>query len=342
MQRGHEVTWLACEYEGAQPEEIGADGIRYRRHGHWKTANLQLPTVLREEARSGGFDVVLEDINKIPFYSPLHVKIPVLAMVPHLFGTTIFRETDWLTALYVYAWEWPIRWVYRNCLFSVASPSTSRDIEARGIRPDRIHVVYNGMEHERYLIDDPPERSPTPQLIHLGRLRKYKSADVAIRALVHIREPLPEARLVMIGDGPEEQALRSLAQRLGVADAVDFRGYLPREEIVRELYRSHVLVNPSPKEGWGLTVIEANECGTPVVASRRPGLVDSVRDGETGLLAEYGDDRDFANKALTLLTDPPLWRLCSENAVRWARQFSWDEAADLTEELLRRSIAEAR
>ena len=103
------------------------------------------------------------------------------------------------------------------------------------------------------------------------------------------------------------------------------------------LYRTHLFLNPSPKEGWGLTVIEANECGVPVVASRRPGLVDSVRDGETGLLADYGDDADFAAKALTLLTDPPLWRTMSENAVRWARSFSWDDAALATEALLERS-----
>jgi glycosyltransferase involved in cell wall biosynthesis len=103
-----------------------------------------------------------------------------------------------------------------------------------------------------------------------------------------------------------------------------------------------VLLNPSPKEGWGLTVIEANECGTPVVASRRPGLVDSVRDGETGFLAEYGDAEDFAEKTLALLGDPPLWRLCSDNAVRWARGFSWDEAAEKTETLLVRSVESRR
>jgi glycosyltransferase involved in cell wall biosynthesis len=125
-----------------------------------------------------------------------------------------------------------------------------------------------------------------------------------------------------------------MVRKLGIDDAVNFMGYRPREEIVDELYRSHLFLNPSPKEGWGLTVIEANECGVPVVASRRPGLQDSVRDGETGFLADYGDPDDFAAKALTLLTDPPLWRMMSENAVRWARGFSWDDAARQTESLL--------
>jgi glycosyltransferase involved in cell wall biosynthesis len=336
--RGHEVTWIACRYEGCAVEEVAEDGIRHVRGGDWHLANFALPRLMRHELRQRPYDVVLEDINKIPFYAPLHTRLPVLVMIPHLFGRTIYRETNPLAASYVLAWEWPIPWIYRNCLFSVASASTASDLRRRGIAAARIEVVHNGMEHECYQLDTPPPRGEHPTLIHLGRLRRYKSVDVAVRAFPKIRSVHPGARLVIIGDGPEEQNLRQLAARLGVADSVEFRGYLPREEIVEQLYRSHVLLNPSPKEGWGLTVIEANECGTPVVASRRPGLVDSVRDGETGLLATYGDADDFAQKTLTLLGDLPFWRLCSENAVRWARSFSWDEAAEKTEALLVKSV----
>jgi uncharacterized membrane protein YbhN (UPF0104 family) len=112
--------------------------------------------------------------------------------------------------------------------------------------------------------------------------------------MARIHSSLPEARLVVIGEGPEQRRLEALARRLGVAAAIEFRGYRPRQDIVEELHRCHVLLQTSPKEGWGLTVIEANECAVPAVASRAPGLVDSVRDGETGLLARYGDAEDFA------------------------------------------------
>jgi len=173
-------------------------------------------------------------------------------------------------------------------------------------------------------------------------LRRYKSVDVVVRAMVKIREARPTTQLNIVGDGPDEARLQGLAQKLGLGDAVHFLGYRPRHEIVDLLYRSHLFLNASPKEGWGLTVIEANECGVPVVASRRPGLVDSVRDGETGLLADYGDPDDFAHKSLELLTDPPLWRAFSENAVRWARSFSWEKAANDTEALLDRAVRERR
>jgi glycosyltransferase involved in cell wall biosynthesis len=303
-------------------------------------ANFALPRLMRQELARQQFDVVLEDINKIPFYAPLYTDLPVVVMVPHLFGKTIFRETNPLFASYVIGFEWPLRFVYRHSLFSAASASTAADLRRRGIDASRIEVIHNGMDHSRYELTPPPPRNREPTLIHIGRLRRYKSVDVAVRAMAIVQAQLPTARLVVIGEGPEQSRLQSLARRLGVADAIEFRGYRPRSEIVDQLYRSHVLLQTSPKEGWGLTVIEANECRVPAVASRAPGLVDSVRDGETGLLARYGDAADFAAKALRLLADEALRLRMGEAAQRWARSFSWDAAASASEALLLRALAE--
>lgn len=325
--QGHEVTWLACSYPGAAAEEMGEDGIHYRRRGNWRLANFTLPGLLKDELRRGGYDLIVEDINKVPFFTPCHTRLPVLVIVPHLFGATVFREADPLTASYVYLSERPIPRVYRHSHFLAISKSTADDLVRRGIDAERVEIVECGMDHRPYRLDDPPARARVPTIVHLGRLRRYKSVDVVLRALAAIRRTLPEAVLEIVGDGPDEKRLRALAEDLGLSEAVRFRGYLPRAEIVRVLYQSHLFLNPSPKEGWGLTVIEANACGVPVVASRRPGLVDSVREGETGLLAEYGKAEDFAAKALELLTDPPLWRSYSENAVRWARSFNWEDCA---------------
>jgi len=337
VEKGHEVTWLAASYPGAPGEEIGQDGIRYRRRGHWRLANFVLPRLMKEELARRDYDLVVEDINKIPFYSPRHTRLPVLVIVPHLFGPTVFRETNPLAAAYVYLSERPIPRIYRDCLFLAISDSTARDLQSRGIAPENVAVVECGMDHRPYLRDDPPPRAEVPTLVHLGRLRRYKSVDVVIRALASIRKVLPATVLEVVGDGPDEARLRRLAAGLGLQEAVRFRGHLPREEVVEVLYSSHLFLNPSPKEGWGLTVIEANMCGVPVVASRRPGLVDSVRDGETGLLADYGDPSDFADKALQLLTDPPLWRTMSENARRWAHSFRWEDCAQRSIALMERA-----
>src|SRR5262249_43785087 len=157
---------------------------------------------------------------------------------------------------------------------------------------------------ERYQLPAPPPRAAVPTLVHLGRLMRYKSADVAVRAFARVHAELASARLVMAGDGPERGRLERLASKLGVRTSAEFRGFVAHADKVDRLGRSHVAFNASPKEGWGLTVVEANACGVPVVASRRPGLVDSVRDGETGVLVPYSDAAAFAAAALALLRDP--------------------------------------
>jgi len=109
-----------------------------------------------------------------------------------------------------------------------------------------------------------------------------------------------------------------------VADAVRFLGALPNAGKVAALNAAQVAVCPSPKEGWGLTVIEANACGTPVVASRSPGLTESVRDGETGLLTPHGDHAALAAAIVRLLTDRSLRLRMSDAALAWAHGFDWE------------------
>ena len=320
---GHEVELVVAGYDGA-PADDEIDGVRIHRRGHWAVANLALPPVVRALLRRRSYDLLVEDINKIPFYTPLYKgDVPLLAIVPHLFGSTVYREANPLLATYVYTAERLLPRVYRDVDFEVISPSTRDDLIARGLAPDRVKVVYCGLDHARFELADPPARSRTPLVVTWSRLRRYKSIHVAIAAFAKIRDQLGDARLLIVGRGPDERRLRRLVRRLGLNDSVVFAGYLPWDELVRVLYSAHVFLNPSPKEGWGLTVVEANRCGLPVVASDRPGLRDSVREDQTGMLVPYGDSDAFARGALRLLTDTDLWRDYSAAAKRWAAGFSW-------------------
>lgn len=337
VRRGHQVLLLASRYPGCALEaRIG--GVQVRRHGSWWNANFALLRAARAELRRGGWDVVLEDVNKIPFFTPLVTRLPVVVLVPHLFGTTIFRETNPILGSYIWLLERPLPWVYRRARFMPVSASTRADLVRRGIAAERASVVHNGLDFERYDLAQPPPREPRPTFVHLGRLMRYKSADVAVRAMQHVRRALPEAQLLVAGDGPDLPRLQRLARQLGLGDAVRFLGYLPHADKVDLLWRSHVLLNPSPKEGWGLTVVEANACGVPVVASRRPGLVDSVRDGETGRLVPYGDARAMAAAAVDLVRDPQQWSAFGARAREWARRFTWDDAALQTERILLQAV----
>lgn len=335
VERGHRATWIASSFRGANAFD-SYDGIDVIRKGDWWNANFELPRALRAFLRRERADLIVEDINKIPFFSPRVTDVPVLPVIPHLFGATVFRETNPVLASYVWFWERFIPSVYRDCNFCVISPSTRDDLVSRGIAPERIDVVLCGLDHSRYRVIPGVERFERPTVVHFGRVRKYKAIDVVIRAVRRMRERIPDVQLVIIGDGPELESLRRFAAAVDMADAVDFTGRVSAEEMVETLNRCHLFMNASPKEGWGLTVVEANACGVPVVGSNRPGLKDSILDGKTGYLVEYGDDAAFAERGAELLSDAALWNRMSKAALEWAGTMTWERTANEMEQLFLR------
>jgi len=337
---GHRVTLFCSNYPGGKPEEVIA-GIRIVRRGNRYNFNLIAPLHLRRLARAETFDLLVEDVNKIPFYTPLYLRLPTLVVIPHLFATTVFREINAVLATYIYLAERPVVRVYRGFPFNVISESTADDLAARGIPRADISVIHCGIDAATYSHDPAAAKYERPTVLYLGRIKKYKSVQHLVRAMALVRERVPGARLMVVGTGDYLAPLRALAAKMRLGDDVEFPGYVPLEEKVARMRRAHVAVLPSLKEGWGLTNIEANAVGTAVVAADSPGLRDSVRDGETGLLYPYGDIAALAERLVRVLTDVPLRQRLEAGALRWAARFNWDDAAREFEALALR-VAEGR
>jgi glycosyltransferase involved in cell wall biosynthesis len=331
VERGHDVSQLAERFPGADPEET-LDGIRVIRMGGAQTFNFAVYRNLRRLVEEGGYDVVVDDLNKIPFYSPWLVRTPVLAILMHLFRGSIFREAFFPLASYVWLAESIIPWAYRNCRFTVLSDSSKRDVVRLGVRPERIAVVPPGTDFERFSPDETVAREPI--LLHVGRIKKYKSVGHLLRAARLLRDRGRELRVVVVGTGDDRPRLEKLTSELRLGGAVEFTGFITEEEKVNWYRRSAVLVENSVKEGWGLIVMEANGCGTPVVVARSPGLVDSSKDGVNGLFYEYGNVPDLAEKLDRMLADDELRLRLGRQAIDWAHQWTWDAAADATERAL--------
>ncbi len=320
---GDHVTWLAEAFPRA-PAEEEVEGIRVCRAGSWYNAHLALASLYRRRFRRERCDLVLEDINKVPFFTPCYAAAPVLAIVPHLFGTTVFREASAPVAAMVWAHEGLIPLVYRRTPFLAISESTREDLARRGIARERVSVVRCGLSHADYPVTKPPEERGAPVIAFLGRLRKYKGVQHLLRAMPVVRAAVPGAVLRIIGDGPYRTALERLAASLTITEHVLFLGSVRQSEKIEALNEAQVAAAPSPKEGWGLTVIEANACCVPVVASRSPGLAESVRDGETGVLVPHGDPSALATALIRLLTHREERLTMAHAARRWAFTFDWE------------------
>jgi glycosyltransferase involved in cell wall biosynthesis len=223
--------------------------------------------------------------------------------------------------------------------FEAISESTRDDLIARGIPRHQIEVIYPGIDTQAYT-PLPTARSPLPTFAYLGRLKKYKGVHHVIRAFAQMKHR--EATLEIAGAGDYRPALERLAQSLDLGNRVRFLGRISEPEKLALLRRAWGLVFASPKEGWGITNLEAAACATPVVASNSPGIRESVRHGETGFLVPHGDAEAMAVAIDRLAASRELVEELGRNARRFAESFTWERAADETERHLSRLIADAK
>lgn len=337
--RGHEVTLLVSSWQGA-PARAVIDGMDVHRTGGRHTFPIMAPVYHRRHLAQRSFDIVIEDLNKVPVLAPRWRRTPAVLLVHHLFGTTAFEEAAFPVAAATWLMEQPLARLYRGLPVQAVSESTARDLVRRGFERRRIEVIENGVDLEYYSTAPEATRFAEPTVLYLGRLKRYKRVDLIVRAIARLRDDGVDARLIIAGQGDARRDLERVTAELGLTDRVRFAGFVSEDE-KRELFRRtwvHVLT--SPKEGWGISNVEAAACGTATVASDSPGLRDSVRDGVTGFLAPHGDVEALAGRLARILGDPALRDELGTQARAFAEQFSWDRTADRTEAHLSRVLAD--
>lgn len=340
--RGHEVTLLTSGWSGARAR-TELDGMEVHRTGGRHTFSFHAPRAYRSRLADRDFDLLVEDLNKVPLFSPFWSRSPVVLLVHHLFGTAAFGEASLPVATATWLLERPVPRVFAGVPTVAVSDSTAADLVARGMDREQITVIPNGVDTTFYAPAPPgEEEDDVPSLLYLGRLKRYKRVDLVIRAVARLRERGVVCRLRVVGKGDRRDALVRLRDRLGLGDdVVEFPGWVDRETKRELLRRSWVHVLTSPKEGWGITNLEAAACGTPTVASDSPGLRDSVRDGRTGLLVPHGDLDALTDALERLLGDHDLRERLGRAAREFAEELDWDRSARRMEEFLEAQVARA-
>ena len=339
-ERGHAVTALVSGWPGCAPRAT-LDGIDVHRAGSRYTFSWAAPRYFRRALADEGYDVVVEDLNKVPVFAPRWCGAPSLLLVHHLFGATAFAAGPAPVALATVLMERTIPRAYHGVPIVAVSESTRDDLVMRGLDPAAISVVPNGIDVDRFTPGAPGERYEAPTLVFLGRLNRYKRVDLVLEALTHLVARGLDVRFMVAGAGDERGPLEALSAKLGLSGRVRFLGFVSEEKKVEILRRSWVHVLTSAKEGWGISNIEAAACGTPTVASDSPGLRESVVHGETGLLVPHGDVSALAAALHSLLTEPETRAAMGRSAEAFARRLTWDATADGVEKVLYRVVAHA-
>lgn len=323
LARENEVYLYCRRYKGSESrDEI--DGIKIIRNGGSFSQYIHAAYDYIFRLRKMDFDVVVDGINGVPFFTPLFVRKPKVAIMHHIVGRRIFfRELPLPLAIVGWTAEKLIPLIYRNVPMVAVSPSTKDELINFGIAANRVYIVYNAIEqHEQGVI----KKSEKPLIVYLGRIKTYKQLDHLLHAFAEVIRSIPEAELNIAGRG-EYAELERLAENLGISQSVKFVGGVSEEQKIEILKKAWVFVTPSMKEGWGVSVIEANYYMTPAVAYDVPGLRDSINNGVTGMLVSSGSIDELAKATVKILSDSELREKLSQKALSWATGFSWDNSA---------------
>src|SRR6185503_10889413 len=292
------ITLFAASFPGCNPFEV-MDGVRIVRDGSKYSVYKKAKEFYNK--KKDHYDLVVDEINTKPFGTPSFVKDkPIVALIHQLAREFWFYETKFpINVLGYYFLEKYWLSKYRNVPTITVSHSTEEDLRKWGF--NNVKVVPEGLSFSP--LQSYPEKEIKPTVLFVGRLKKAKKPDEALRAFRRIKDEISDARMWIVGSGYMEQDLKVLAERMFPTNSADITifGRQTQQRKLELMSRAHILLVPGVREGWGLVVTESSAMGTPSVAYDVHGLRDSVIDGSTGTLVPAGDHVAMAIEAVELL-----------------------------------------
>ncbi len=326
---GIDVTFRTSAVEGMS-ERLSRSGYEVtRRSGRYSL----FPRVAWEGFGSRGRSEagLVEVWNGMPFFSPIWHRGPRVVFLHHvhaeMWRMVLPSSLARLGELIEQRLAPPL---YRRSRVVTLSESSRQEIVGMlGFPEHRVSVAAPGVESR---FTPGPGRSTVPLVVAVGRLVPVKRFEVLVRALVKVRQRVPDLRAVIVGEGYERPALEALRHRLGADEWIDFPGRLSDDRVARWYQQAWLVASASQREGWGMTLTEAGACGTPAVATDIAGHRDAVVDGRTGLLAQGVDG--MAEAMERVLKDDALRSRLGRGALERARWFTWEATARIALEAL--------
>ncbi len=320
----YDVTILS-ENRGTNHFTEEIDGIRYVNvSGPLHRLAIPLSFLMKEGKHA---DVLIDHQDvAVPWFSPLFARTRKISVIHQIVGDIFYYELARPWSDLAFFGEPTVYKMYSGTTIVASAPSTAADHVILGIPEERIAVITPGRASTNVASSPLGERDQR-SISSVTRLMHYKGLQHVLGAFRLVLRTYPETVLKLAGSGPYEQSLRNIAQRLGVFKNVQFLGRVSDHGKFDLFRRSRVAVAASVRDGYGISVIDANSVGTPVVGWDVSGLRDSIIDKKTGLLAPFPDEAILAERIVTLLTDDDFWTSLSGNALNWAGQHSWERSA---------------
>jgi glycosyltransferase involved in cell wall biosynthesis len=203
---------------------------------------------------------------------------------------------------------------------------------AKKLGANNVFILHNGVDIEEYKHRFHEFNEPIGKnILFVGRLDPIKGIQYLLRAMEIVCKVLPEAKLILVGDGKERENLENLTKILGLSDCVTFVGMIPHKKIPDYMDLADIFVLPSLSEGFPIVIPEAMAGGLPIVATRVGGVPDIIEDGVNGYMVEPGNFQEMANKIISILENQPLKCLISKNNRMKVEEFEWKKIVNQLE-----------
>lgn len=335
---GHHVVQFSSFFQGAHKKEV-IDNVEIVREGNADIrtlfASVHFRAFLFYQKEKGKFDVVIDEVHGIPFFTPWYVKekkIVLICEVTSDLWIKLFGPFFGMVGRV--AEKFYISLVYKNILFTTISDSTKKDLIEDGVNEKDIVVLPMGINVPRNIEDMEKEKEKT--LIFVGRLTVAKGIEEALIALKEIvKKKIVKLWVVGRGEPDYMQKLKRMCRELGIEDKVTFYGFVTENKKFTLLARAHLLIHPSLREGFGLTIPEAGYVGTPVVAYNSSGLRDIVKNGKSGILVAKKSPESLADTCIQLLSGESLYQKLCQGAKKEALQYNWDNTSRIMLDILK-------
>ncbi len=340
--RGHEVTVVTSSHKADLPavEQVGS--VPVHRFAMWKalqTSDLQELVSIRR-AVSALKRQLRPDITHLHFgaTSYMHLQTRAAARAPtlttvHVVPQRSLRDSSLLGSI-VHA---------SHAVNAVSAVGYQRLSGAFPEAADRMSFVYYGLGPSAGNgLEVIPPRFEEPLILCLGRLAPQKGFDLALKAFAQVERAVPKARLMIVGEGVEELALKQLASTLGIAEKVDFTGSVPPEDVYAVINKATMLLLPSRFEGLPLVALQAARMQRPIISSAVDGLPELVVDQASGLVLKENNELELAEAILWLTQNPGAATAMGMAAARRFEEcFGFDHCVSQYERLYRQ-IAQHR
>lgn len=314
---GSNVTIFTSSFKQSKPHEK-INGVNIIRRGNQLTCRFYAFLYYK---KNPNFDIVIDEINTIPFFTNFYVKEKKIVLIHQLAREYWWSETIFPLSLIGYILEPFYLRTYRHLPTIACSNSTKKDLIKLGFK--NVSLYHHGLS-VKPLTTLP--RKNTQQILYIGRLTKPKGPQDVIEAFYQIHNKIPKSSLKIAGFGTPKfvQYLKSKIKNYNLEDYVEILGFVTEKEKVNLLKNSKLVLIPSAREGWNMVPIEANAFGTIPIGYNVPGLRDSIRNGKTGLLTKP-NPKNLADTTIKLLLKPTLQKKLSANGLIWAKQFNFEK-----------------